>query len=142
VTVAVAQGLLVFFSLLLLFMWVAGLSILITKLGRGLPIGVLFVFSVIGGMVVLLLVAFRGLVKRRVYGRWLTILSLVLLWTSITVATLEPLADAYEHYISFWQLFETAVLQLLLHAGFLVLILRLAFSKNVNEFFHQQSSLN
>jgi hypothetical protein len=144
VSVCVAQGLLIFFSLLLLLALSTSLTIFSMEFREGMPItGLMYVHSVMGGLVLLFLLAFRGLVKRKMYGKWLAVLSLIFFWSLLIHETLRPSLGSHNYFEhkTFWWFIGETTLEVLLHGGFLFLILHLAFSKNVNCFFRQETLL-
>ncbi len=97
---------------------------------------------VLGGVVLLLLVAFWGLVRRKMYGKWLGLPSLILLWLVVLYIQLArpsgPLK--YYEYNSPAELVGAVMMGLFLSGLFLILILRLAFSKKVNRFFESTTT--
>jgi len=96
------------------------------------------VYAVILSIVLLLAFAFWGLAKRRNYGRWLGVLSLLLLWSLIILMKLQPPSGPYYEYDNPAQVAGAVFVQVLMHGLFLLLILRLSFSKSVREFFRNE----
>jgi hypothetical protein len=85
--------------------------------------------------------AFWGLAKRKVYGKWHAIVSLLIFWGLITYTQLFPPRGPYQRY-EYNNAAEVAgafFALWLIHALFLIVILRLAFAKNVNQFFGNRS---
>jgi hypothetical protein len=103
----------------------------------------IIVLSIILGFVCLLLLAFWGLAKRQVYGRWLGLISLILLWGLILYIQLYPPTGLWQRY-EFNSPAERAggvIGQVLISAAFLILMLRLAFAKRVAEFFRDRKEV-
>jgi len=138
-TIWLTQTLLVLFALLLLSAFLLNLVVLLTHLGDGFSIvHTLMVYAVILSIVLLLAFAFWGLAKRRNYGRWLGVLSLLLLWSLIILMKLQPPSGPYYEYDNPAQVAGAVFVQVLMHGLFLLLILRLSFSKSVREFFRNE----
>jgi hypothetical protein len=80
------------------------------------------------------------LARRKNYGRWLGVLSLLLLWSLLIFMKLRHPSGPYKYYEydNPAQLAGAVIVQALLHGLFLLLILRLSFSKRVLEFFHKE----
>ena len=99
-------------------------------------------FSVILAFVLFLLVAFWGLARRKRFGKWLGLVSLILIWILIVYTQLFPSPGPYQRYEydNTAQLAGAFVTLSFIHVGFLVLILRLGFSKKVNQFFQKAES--
>ena len=95
------------------------------------------VLSVIFCFVLVLLISFWGLAKKRIYGKRLAIVSLILIWGLIVYTQLFPATGPYKRYEydNNAQLAGAFLTLSVLHALFLILILRLAFSKKVKQFF-------
>ncbi len=94
-------------------------------------------YSVTLAIIVLFTSAFWGLHRRAAYGRWLGLISLVFLWGLIVFVKVNRPSGTYKYYEydNTAQLVGAVIIQVLLHALFLVLILRLAFSKKIRAFF-------
>ncbi len=95
------------------------------------------------GTVLLLLIAFYGLVKRKVYGKRLSLLLLLLIWSVvILIDLLRPIGQNkyYEHKDSV-ELGAEVLFHVLVHVFFLTIILRLSFAKKVSEFFRKETEL-
>ena len=103
----------------------------IQERGRGTLI--LSGLLMIVGLIALLLVSQWALAKRKQYGRWLGLLSLVLEWTFIvrTEVTRAEWPQERGHLIF------VVILHGLLHAFILTLIFRLALAGRVREFFRR-----
>jgi hypothetical protein len=135
------QFLLALFALLWLFIFVFQL---VRMLRGGLSEGVSIARPIIGfpiilGFVFMLMLAFWGLAKRRTYGRWLGLLSLILLWGIILYTRIYPSTGPWKRY-EFNSPAEVAgavIGNVLISLLFLIPILRLAFAKKVNEFFRK-----
>jgi apolipoprotein N-acyltransferase len=140
------QSLLIIFAMLWLFVFVFQL---VRMLRNGLSEGVSIVrpligFPIILGFACLLLLAFWGMAKRKTYGRWLSVLSLILLWGLILYIRIYPSTGPWKRY-EFNSPAERAggvVGQILISAVFLILILRLAFAKRVDEFFRDRKEVS
>ena len=91
------------------------------------------------GVVLLILIPFWGLAKRKMYGRWLSVSSLGLLWVYVLDGQLRELAGAPKPYHPRepGALVVLVILHLLINLFIVVLTLRLAFAKRVSEFFSQ-----
>jgi hypothetical protein len=142
-SVWLTQILLIIFALLQLGIIVLNLVTLRGRIGEGPSIlRVAVVFSIIFCFVLLHLVSFWGLVKRRMYGKWLGLASLLLIWGLIVYTKLFPATGPYKtyEYDNAAQLAGAFLALALIHALFLILILRLAFSKKVNQFFLSETN--
>ena len=141
-TIWLTQSLLMLFALLFLSAFLLNLAVLLTHLGEKFSIvRTLIAYAVMLGMVLVLAVAFWGLAKRKNYGRWLGVLSLLLLWGLIILIKLRPPPAGplqYYEYNNPAQVAGAAIVQVLLHGFFLLLILRLSFSKSVRDFFRKE----
>jgi len=139
-TVWLTQAILALFSLLMLGATALNLVMLPSRVGGGAPIlAVVAGFLIPLGFMLLLIVAFWGLAKRKTYGRWLGLLSLALLWAIILLGQLLRPAGPlkYYEYNSTAETAGAAIAYVFIHGLFLVLIVRMAFSKRVSEFFHR-----
>ncbi|HKO45892.1 MAG TPA: hypothetical protein VJU84_21625 [Pyrinomonadaceae bacterium] len=137
------QSLLILFALLLLSAFVLNVVVLLTHWGNELSIvRIMIVYAVWLSIVVLLAVAFWGLAKRKNYGRWLGVLSLLFFWGLIILIKLRRPSGPYQYYEydNPAQLAGAVIIQVVLHGLILLLILRLAFSKSVREFFRKEAS--
>lgn len=135
------QSLLILFALLLLSAFVLNMVVLLTHWGNELSIvRIMIVYAVWLSIVVLLAVAFWGLAKRKNYGRWLGVLSLLFFWGLIVLIKLRRPSGPYQYYEydNPAQLAGAVIVQVLLHGLVLFLILRLSFSKSVREFFRKE----
>ena len=140
-TIWLTQSLLILFALLLLSAFLLNLAVLLTHLADGFSVvRTLIVYAVMLGIVVVLGVAFWGLAKRKMYGRWLGLLSLILLWSLLILIKLRGASGPYKsyEYDNPAQLAGAIIIQVLLHGLLLTLILRLAFSKSVRAFFRKE----
>jgi len=136
-TVWLAQTLLIIFTLLWLGALVINLAKLPSRVVRGASIThVTVLFSTMCGFMVVLLASLWGLAKRKMYGRWLAVVSLIVLWAFILLAQLYGLWKVFGHDSSVELV--VAALFYVLHGVFLALILRLAFAKSVREFFRKE----
>ena len=140
-SVWLTQMLLLIFALLWLGIIALNLARLPGRIGGGASILRMVIgFSTIFCFILLLLISFWGLVKRKLYGRWLGLASLIFIWGLIVYSQLFPTtgpSKRYE-YDNAAQLAGAFLSISLIHALFLILILRLAFSKKVNQFFQRE----
>lgn len=143
VIVAVAQGLLILFSLTILFMLSISLMVFILNSRNGISsASLVLLHSAMAGLVLLSLIAFRGLTKRRIYGKWLAVLSMTLFWCLLIPTTLRLPEGSYNFYDQkFWSFIGEIVVLVTLHGGLLFLILNLAFSKKVQRYFRQDTPI-
>ncbi len=140
-TIWLTQSLLILFALLLLSAFLLNLAVLLTHLADGFSVvRTLIVYALMLGIVVVLGVAFWGLAKRKMYGRWLGLLSLILLWSLLILIKLRGASGPYKsyEYDNPAQLAGAIIVQVLVHGLLLTLILRLAFSKSVRAFFRKE----
>ncbi len=82
-TVWLTQRLLLVFALIWLFALIFNLLMIARNGASASPVRILVGISVRGSVVAVLLIAFWGLAKRRLYGKWLGVVSLSLLWLVI-----------------------------------------------------------
>lgn len=140
-TIWLTQALIIIFGLLILSAFLINLLVLLTHLGEEFSIvRTLLVYSVMLGVVLLLATASWGLAKRKNYGRWLGVLSLLLFWGLLVLMKLRRPSGPYQYYEydNPAQLAGAVIVQVLLHGLILFLILRLSFSKTVREFFRKE----
>jgi hypothetical protein len=142
-TVWLTQSLLIIFALLLLSVLLLDLTMLLSRMraGEDLPlVGAVIGFLIILGFALLLLIAFWGLAKRKRYGKWLGVLSLIFLWALILFAQVyRPKGRLqYYKYDSPAQWVGGVIVRVFISGLFLVLISRLAFGKRVKEFFRDE----
>jgi hypothetical protein len=140
-TIWLTQALVVIFGLLILFAFLINFVVLLTHLGEEFSIvRMLLVFAVMLSVVLLLAITFWGLAKRKNYGRWLSVLFLLLLWGLLLLMKLRRPSGPYQYYEydNPTQLAGAVIVQVLLHGLILLLILRLSFSKSVREFFRKE----
>ena len=92
-------------------------------------------------LLAMLITAFWGLARRRIYGKWFGIVSLIFIWGLIIYTELFPPQGPYKRYEynNAVQVAGAFLSLSLIHALFLILILRLAFSKKVNRFFQSKA---
>ena len=140
-SVWLTQTLLIIFALL----WLGILVLNLVTLPGSVPevesiLRVVIGFSIILLFVSLFLVAFWGLARRKKYGKWLGLVSLIFIWGLIVYTQLFPSTGPYKRYEydNAAQLAGAFLALSLIHALFLFLILRLAFSKKVNQFFQRE----
>ena len=140
-TIWLTQSLLILFALLLLSAFLLNVAVLLTHLGNELSIvRILIVYAIWLSIVLLLAVAFWGLAKRKNYGRWLGVLSLLFFWGLIILIKLRRPSGPYQYYEydNPAQLAGAIIIQVVLHGLILLLILRLSFSKRVTDFFRKE----
>ncbi len=140
-TIWLTQSLLILFALLLLSAFLLNVAVLLTHLGNEFSIvRILIVYAVWLSIVLLLAVAFWGLAKRKNYGRWLGVLSLLFFWGLMILTKLRRPSGPYQYYEydNPAQLAGAIIVQVLLHGLILLLILRLSFSKRVTDFFRKE----
>ena len=134
------QTLLIIFALMWLGIIALNLARLPGRIGENISILRMVIgFSMMFCFVLLLLISFWGLVKRKLYGKWLGLASLIFTWGVIVYTQLFPVSGPYKRYEydNAAQLAGAFLCMSLIHALFLILILRLAFSKKVNQFFQR-----
>ena len=134
------QTLLIIFALLWLGIIALNLARLPARIAEDVSILRMVIgFSMMFCFVLLLLISFWGLVKRKLYGKWLGLASLIFTWGVIVYTQLFPVSGPYKRYEydNAAQLAGAFLSMSLIHALFLILILRLAFSKKVNQFFQR-----
>jgi len=136
-SVWIAQILLVVFMLLLLFTLLMDVAMVLTRLNEASVLPALIVFAVMFAILVLFAASFFGMLQARAYGRWLGLSSIVLVWAFILLAQLRRPSGpfSYYEYDNRAQVVGAIFAQLLLHALFFTLILRLAFARKVGAFF-------
>ena len=135
------QALVIIFGLLILFAFLINFVVLLTHLGEEFSIvRTLLAYAMMLGVVLLLAIAFWGLAKRKNYGKWLGVLSLLLFWVLLILMKLRRPSGPYQYYEydNPAQLAGAVIVQVLLHGLILFLILRLSFSKSAREFFGKE----
>ena len=140
-TIWLTQALVIIFGLLILCAFLINSVVLLTHLGEEFSIvRTLLVYAVILGVVLLLATTFWGLAKRKNYGRWLGVLSLLLFWGLLVIMKLRRPSGPYQYYEydNPAQLAGAVIVQVLLQGLIFFLILRLSFSRNVREFFRKE----
>ena len=127
----ITQILLVIFSLLVLFTLVFDTAILLTHLNEASSLfPALVAFAIMFIILVLFASSFWGMLQARTYGRWLGFSSMVLVWIFIAFVQLRRPSGPFKYYEydNRAQVVGAVFAQLLIHALFLTLILRLAFA--------------
>ena len=140
-TIWLTQALVIIFGLLILCAFLINFVVLLTHLGEEFSIvRTLLVYAVMLGVVLLLAITSWGLAKRKNYGRWLSVLFLLLFWGLLLLMKLRRPSGPYQYYEydNPAQLAGAVIVQILLHGLILLLILRLSFSKSVREFFRKE----
>lgn len=143
VTVWLAQGLLLFFVLVWLVPTILGL-VELARNGPDAPALRTVVGVLIGtGYGLMLLIALWGLAKRRMYGKWFSVVSLSLIWLLVLYVQIRRPRGPY-HYYEYQNSAEVVgavITALVISSLFLTVILRLAFAKNVARFFTHKESI-
>jgi hypothetical protein len=140
-TIWLTQALVIVFGLLILCAFLINFVVLLTHLGEEFSIiRTLVVYAVMLSVVLLLAITSWGLAKRKNYGRWLSVLFLLLFWGLLLLMKLRRPSGPYQYYEyeNPAQLAGAVIVQVLLHGLILLLILRLSFSKSVREFFRKE----
>jgi hypothetical protein len=140
-TIWLTQALVIIFGLLILFAFLINFVVLLTHLREEFSIArTLLVYAVMLGLVLLLAITSWGLAKRKNYGRWLSVLFLLLFWGLLLLMKLRRPSGPYQYYEydNPAQLAGAIIVQVLLHGMILLLILRLSLSKSVKEFFRKE----
>jgi hypothetical protein len=143
VTVWLAQGLLLIF----LLVWLISLILDLVGLAKNgsdasvlrLVLGVL----IIAGYGLMLVIAFWGLAKRRMYGKWLSVASLSFIWLLVLYIQIRPPQARYQRfeYENSAEVVGAVITAMVISSVFLIVILRLAFAKNVDRFFRHDESI-
>jgi hypothetical protein len=143
VTVGLAQGLLLIFLLVWLVSWVLNLVGVARNGSDASALRILIAFLIITGYGLMLLVAFWGLAKRRMYGKWLGVASLSFIWLLILYVQIGPPRGPYQRYEyqNSTQVAGAVIAALVTSSLFLIVILRLAFAKNVARFFKHDETI-
>ena len=142
-TVWLAQGLLLIF----LLVWLVSLVLNLVGVARNgsdaSALRILVAFLIITGYGLMLLVAFWGLAKRRMYGKWLGVASLSFIWLLILYVQIRPPRGPYQRYEyqNSAQVAGAIIAALVTSSLFLIVILRLAFAKNVARFFKHDETI-
>ncbi len=141
-TVWLTQGLLLIFAVIWLFSLTFNLIMIVKDGASASPLRILMGVSILGSVVVVLLIAFWGLAKRRVYGKWLGVASLSLLWLVIVYTQIRPPQGPLQgfEYNSPAQVVGAVIAGVFVSVLFLILIFRLAFTKSVDRFFSRHQS--
>jgi hypothetical protein len=136
-TIWITQTLLLIFASIWLLSLAFNLMLLAIKGTQQSFARVAIGVSILLAMIVLLLTAVWGLARRRLYGKWLGVLSLVVLWGTIIYTQIRPSAGPIKRfeYNSAAELVGASITYILVSVGFLVLIINLAFAKKVDAFF-------
>lgn len=142
-TVWVTQGLLLLFALIWLFSLTSNLVMIAKNGANASPLRILVGVSILGSVVVLFLIAFWGLAKRRVYGKWLGVASLSLLWLAVVYIQVRPPQGPMQRfeYNSLAQVVGAVITGVFISVLFFILIFRLAFTKSVDNFFSRRQSI-
>ena len=141
VTIWVTQAFLVLFGLLFLSVFLVNLIMLLSHWERQISVmRTVIGYFVILGFIILFGVAVWGLAKRAKYGRWLGVVSLVLIWALLILIQVKRPAgpSPYYSYANDAQLAGAILIGIVLHGLMLLLILRLSFSKKIGKFFANQ----
>ena len=136
-TVLITQGLLTLFALVWLLVIVLGVSSIPRRLEAGASIfRLLLVFGTLSSIIALFAFTVWSLAKRKVYARWLALISLTLLWAVAAYVQLRPPQGPIKPYQfnSPAERFGGLIGQALIQISFIVLIFRFAFAKRIKEF--------
>jgi hypothetical protein len=141
-TVWLSQILLLICALIWLSALVLNLLLIAREEIEVSPVRLLGGVSILGSIVLVLLAAFWGLTRRRIYGRWLAVASLSVLWILVVYVQIWPPQGPVKRfeYNSRVQAVGAVTTSILISVIFLLLILRLAFAKSVTRFFRQDQS--
>lgn len=140
VTVWIAQGLLLIFILLWLVSFILGLVGLARNGSDASTLRILMGALFVTGYGLMLLFAFWGLAKRRMYGKWLGVVSLSFVWLLVLYVQIRRPQGQYQYfeYQNSAEVVGAVITVLMISSLFLIVILRLAFAKNVDRFFRKQ----
>lgn len=102
------------------------------ELGRYL-LGMAILFALVSTWAV----AFWGLVKRRAWGRWLGLASLIMIWAILTYSQMYPTNGPYQRYEYSNDAQRAGALsaRIAIQVLFILLMLWVAFSKKVTSYF-------
>ena len=131
-TVWLTQSIIVIFALLFLSILLLNFVSLLRHLDEEFSVVRTIVgYSIIVGFIILLVVAFYGLLNGATYGRWLGVLSLVLILILLIVVQVRRPTGPYQYYEydNAAQLAGAICVRGLQFGLILTLILRLSFSK-------------
>lgn len=137
----ITQTLLIIFALLFLSLLLDPLLLSTAPLREVvLSIRFLIFALIIFALLAILSAAFWGLAQRKMYGKWFGLVSLIFIWGLIVYTQLFSSKGPYKRHVydNTAQLVGAFLALSLVHALFLILILRLAFSKKVNRFFQSE----
>lgn len=139
ISIWITQILLIIFILLFLF---ASLINLVSLFNNANAVssnifGVIVYLLITISLILLFLISFWGLAKRKIYGRWLGVTSLALVGIFVIIGQLfRPKGPIeYYEYENNTQLISAYITQGVMLTLFLTLILYVAFSKRVTAFF-------
>ena len=140
IIVVVAQGILLVFAVIWFSALVFNLAIIISVGSAASPFRLIGGVLVIVGVASVLTAAFWGLAKRRVYGKWLGVLSLSFLWLITLLIQIRPSPGQFQRfeYNSVGEMVGAIIAIVLINGLLLLVILKLAFSKSVDKFFRPQ----
>ena len=137
-TVLITQCFLIIFASFLLVTFLFNLVRLLGHLDQQFSVTRTVVgYSIILAFISLLVVAFWGLMRRANYGRWLAVVSLLILSALFIFMAVRPPSGPYQSYgyDNNAQRAGAVIAQFLLNVPLLVLALRLSLSKKIGEFF-------
>lgn len=140
-TVWLTQIFLILLALIFLLHFLSSLLSLLINPGEEFSIShIVISYLITPGMALLVLIAFYGLVKRKVYGKWLSLLLVVIAWSLVILKELLGPLGRYGYYehLNSAELGGAIIFQVLLHVFFLTMILRLSFAKKVSAFFRKE----
>jgi hypothetical protein len=136
-SVWLTQVLLMIFALVFIFSLLLNLALVLKRVEEVSVLSLLLLCVVNLGLVVLFLTSFWGLTRRKIYGRWLGVASLALIWSLMLLGqALRPSGPVpYYEYSNTTQVVGGVIAAIAIYGLFLFLIFRLAFAKSVTEFF-------
>ncbi len=129
-TVFIAQAILLCLAAIWSNSLVFNLVMIVSVRSNASPLRLIAGVSVLVGIVSALIVGFWGLAKRRVWGRWLSVLSLSFMWV-ISMVSLIRSQQGQRFAENVWAFVAIASLNCFL----VLVILRLAFARSVTKFF-------
>lgn len=142
ISIWITQILLIIFTLLFLFAaLINSVSLFNNANAFSFNIfGIVVYFIIALSLILLFIISFWGLAKKKNYGRWLGVTSLALVWVFAIIGQLfRPKGPIeYYEYENNTQLISAYMTQGVLITLFLALILYVAFSKRVTAFFQPQ----
>lgn len=127
------QGIFLYFALSYLITAVPAVAMLIRRGDTPSLVIAIRLIVICLGIELLLLVPFWGLAKGKMYGRWLGVLSLIVIWGCVTYIQIHQPSTSIL-YKNTWGV----VTQILVNLALLVLIIRLASARRTSQFFRRE----